>query len=631
MHTIFYVVKLIPSTLSPIMSLAGNISLCCLILQLLSINSVVCVEMKEFHPEERDALLLLRDSVSSDADLHSNWTGPPCIVNRSRWKGITCSNWHVISIDLEGINVVGSLPPMFLQNITFLKQLNLRSNSISGMLPNLTNLVILEQVLLSYNHFTGHIPAEYVELPSLRSLELEENYLEGQIPDFDQPLLTAFNVSYNHLSGPIPETNVLLRFPKSSFDDNSDLCGKPLDKLCPAPPPAPSSAPSPQIIAPSPGEETKKKKLQVWTIALIAAAGGLLLLLLCIAFMFCKKRKRGEEKTRNESAAYTFGVWAQKMSFPERAEDSERLGQLQFFNKELPVFDLDDLLRASAEVLGKGNLGATYKATLETGTVVAVKKLDSMNELSKREFLQQMQLLGKIKHENLVEIISFYYSENEKLVIYEFISDGTLFELLHENRGAGRVPLDWATRMSIIKDIAKGLAFLHNSLSSHKGLHANLKSPNVLIHQHSQGCHSKLTDFGFLPLLSSRKCAEMLAISRSPEFAQGKRITQQADVYCFGIILLEIITGKVPGETLGEDMEEATSDLSEWVRMVVYNDWSTDILDMEILAAKEAHDAMLQLTELALECTDMTPENRPKINQVLRKIEEIEQMKGEND
>ncbi|KAI4351956.1 hypothetical protein L6164_006254 [Bauhinia variegata] len=123
----------------------------------------------------------------------------------------------------------------------------------------------------------------------------------------------------------------------------------------------------------------------------------------------------------------------------------------------------------------------------------------------------------------------------------------------------------------------------------------------------------------------------MLAISRSPEFAQGKRITQQADVYCFGIILLEIITGKVPGETLGEDMEEATSDLSEWVRMVVYNDWSTDILDMEILAAKEAHDAMLQLTELALECTDMTPENRPKINQVLRKIEEIEQMKGEND
>lgn len=119
------------------------------------------------------------------------------------------------------------------------------------------------------------------------------------------------------------------------------------------------------------------------------------------------------------------------MSYSMSTEDPERSGRLEIFNKELPVFDLDDLLRASAEILGKGNLGTTYKATLETGAVVAVKRLDYINGLSKKEFSQNMQLLGRLKHENLVEIISFYYSEEEKLVVNEFIPTCSLFELLH--------------------------------------------------------------------------------------------------------------------------------------------------------------------------------------------------------
>lgn len=112
-------------------------------------------------------------------------------------------------------------------------------------------------------------------------------------------------------------------------------------------------------------------------------------------------------------------------------EDPERRVELEFFYKNTPVFDLDDLLRASAEVLGKGKLGSTYKATLESGLVVAVKRVKNMNGLSKKEFVQQMQLLGKIRHENLVKIVSFYYSREEKLVIYEFLPNGNLFDLLH--------------------------------------------------------------------------------------------------------------------------------------------------------------------------------------------------------
>lgn len=124
--------------------------------------------------------------------------------------------------------------------------------------------------------------------------------------------------------------------------------------------------------------------------------------------------------------------WAEKRRHSwESRGDPERTVALEFFDKDIPVFDLDDLLRASAEVMGKGKLGTTYKATLESGSAVAVKRLKDLNGLGKKEFVQQMQLLGKTRHENLVEIVSFYYSKEEKLVVYEFVPHGSLFELLH--------------------------------------------------------------------------------------------------------------------------------------------------------------------------------------------------------
>lgn len=123
------------------------------------------------------------------------------------------------------------------------------------------------------------------------------------------------------------------------------------------------------------------------------------------------------------------------MGGPEsiEVEDSQRKqDQLEIFDGQIVgTFDLDDLLRASAEVLGKGKLGTTYKTSMESGLTVAVKRLKNMNGLSKKDFIQQMQLLGSIRHENLVRIISFYYSKEEKLIISEFVPSGSLFELLH--------------------------------------------------------------------------------------------------------------------------------------------------------------------------------------------------------
>lgn len=185
--------------------------------------------------------------------------------------------------------------------------------------------------------------------------------------------------------------------------------------------------------------------------------------------------------------------------------------------------------------------------------------------------------------------------------------------------------LDWNTRVSIIKDIAKGMEMLHHSLASQRVPHGNLKSSNVLIQREQNSIRVKLTDYGFLPLVPTHK----LSVVRTPEFGDGKKLTSKADVYCFGILVLEIVTGRVPilstpsSSSSSQSIASTSRDLSGWVRAAVSNDWSTDILDVEILGEKEGYDDMLKLTEIALECTDELPERRPKMSQVFSRVQAI--------
>lgn len=196
--------------------------------------------------------------------------------------------------------------------------------------------------------------------------------------------------------------------------------------------------------------------------------------------------------------------------------------------------------------------------------------------------------------------------------------------MAESRESAGRMAFSWTSRLSIVKEVAEGLVYLHESLASHKVPHANLKSSNILICHNSNSIQVYLTEFGFLPLLTSRKAAlETLSVGRCPEFVQGKKLTHKADVYCFGIVLLEVLTGRrVPPQ---ENTDTSTDDLSDWVRSVVDNDWSTDILDLEIIETKDAHHDMLKLAEIALDCTIVEPDKRPKISQVLTRIQNINQ------
>ncbi|XP_042015727.1 probable leucine-rich repeat receptor-like protein kinase At1g68400 [Salvia splendens] len=555
------------------------------------IQSVTGLETDEFFLDERDALIQLRDLVTSSSNLHVNWTERACIsANQSIWAGVGCSDWHVTHLVLEGIQLTSSLPlpPMLFQNLTFLTKLSFTNNSLHGPLPDLTNLVHLQYVFLSKNNFSGSIPYTYIDLPELTKLELQENELSGQIPPFNQQTLIAFNVSSNQLGGPVPQTRVLQSFPESSYANNLGLCGSiPGMSSCPlAPAPAPSSFQPPARAGGG---------LQPWSIAVIAATA----LLVGLSVLCCYIRK-AKEKDEPEVVGEVY---------KEKADDSETSMKLEFL--ERPVFELDDLLRSAAEVIGRGKLGTTYKAVLDCGSVVAVKRLENVKATSNKEFAQQMQVLGNIKHQNLAEIISFYHSKEEKIIVYDYVDDQSLFTMLHEGQG---IALDWTSRATIINEIATALGHLHRNSASH----GNLKSSNVLIHT-AAGTTApprvRLTDYGLLGIAPP----QMLAAGRTPEAVAGKRLNpRMADVYCLGIVVLEMVTGRA-----AKAAESSGDDLSGWVREAVSIDWSTDIVDMQIVGEREGYEDMLKLTEMALQCTDQSPERRPEISQVLTMIQDI--------
>uniref|UniRef100_A0A0A8ZHM2 Protein kinase domain-containing protein n=1 Tax=Arundo donax TaxID=35708 RepID=A0A0A8ZHM2_ARUDO len=305
-----------------------------------------------------------------------------------------------------------------------------------------------------------------------------------------------------------------------------------------------------------------------------------------------------------------------------RSTDSGKSVELQLFRADRASFDLDELFRSTAEMLGNGRLGITYRVTLDAGPVIVVKRLRNMAHVPRRDFNHTMQVLGKLQHENVVDLVACFYSKEEKLVVYEHVPGFSLFQLLHENRGEGRTPLPWPARLSIAKGMARGLAYLHQTLPYfHRPPHGNLKSSNVLVpfaggksKQQKQHMVPKLTDHGFHPLLPHH--AHRLAAAKCPEFARGsRRLSSRADVYCLGLVLLELVTGKVPVEEDG--------DLAEWARLALSHEWSTDILDVEIVGDRGRHGDMLRLTEVALLCAAVEPDRRPKVQDVVRMIEEI--------
>ncbi|KAJ1431721.1 Protein kinase domain [Sesbania bispinosa] len=584
---------------------------------------------------DRQALLEFSSSVPHAPKLNWNDSTPIC----TSWVGVTCNpnETHVIGIHLPGVGFKGSIPNNSLGKLDALRILSLHSNGLSGNLPSdIFSIPSLQYVNLqhnnfsglipssvspklialdiSFNSFSGSIPPTFQNLRRLTSLYLQNNSISGAIPDFNLPRLKYLNLSYNNLNGSIP--NSINQFPYTSFVGNSLLCGPPLNH-CSAISPSPSPSPVYQPLSPSTSQNqnatTSKKFFGLVSILALAVGGcAFLSLQVLVIFVCCLKRKKSKRSTGGilKGKASCAGKTEISKSFGSGVQEAEK-NKLFFFEGCSYSFDLEDLLKASAEVLGKGSYGTTYKAALEEGTTVVVKRLREV-VVGKKEFEQQMEVVGRIgQHPNVVPLRAYYYSKDEKLLVYNYMPGGSLFALLH-----GRTPLDWESRMKITLGAAKGIASIHTEGGT-RFAHGNIKSSNVLITQEVDGC---ITDVGLTPLMNNPSTMSRANGYCAPEVAQSRKITHKSDVYSFGVVLLEMLTGKTP---LGYAGYNDIVDLPRWVRSVVREEWTAEVFDKELLRGQYVEEEMVQMLQIALACVAKVADNRPTMDEVVRNIEEI--------
>ncbi|TQE02660.1 hypothetical protein C1H46_011729 [Malus baccata] len=479
-------------------------------------------------------------------------------------------------LDLSTNKLNGSIPSIF-GELVGLNFLNLSNNNFSQEIPfQLGKLFHLSQLDLSRNSLDGKIPSEISNMQSLEGLNLSHNNLSGLIPaTFDGMRgLSYIDVSYNHLQGPIPNNKAFQD--AHSFEGNEGLCGNVVG-----------------LESCNKHVSKRKNKRKLVFAIVFPILGAVLLALLAIVFIKTRRKKEpGTEKSDIHDEIFSISHFDGKKLYGEiiRATNG---------------FD-------SIFCIGKGGSGSVYKAKLPSGSIVAVKKLHQKLdgvETSQKEFNNEISALINIRHRNIVKLCGFCSNSQHSFLVYEYLEKGSLASILSKEDEAKE--LDWSRRGRIVKGVAHALSYQHHDCVP-PIVHRDLSSSNILLDYDYEPC---VSDFGTAKLLKpdSSNWSSLAGTYGyvAPELAYTRKVTEKCDVYSFGVLALEVITGKRLGDLISSFSSPSTCE----------NKLLKDVLDQRLPPPTlGVEDELTTIARVAITCRDSRPQSRPTMHMVSQSL-----------
>ncbi|XP_077217679.1 uncharacterized protein LOC143852132 [Tasmannia lanceolata] len=540
-----------------------------------------------------DSLMIRENSFSGELPSRLGRNLTRLEINNNRFVGNIPSEISYsenLTVFTASNNLFSGGIPLGLTALSKLQTLFLDGNQLSGQIPpEIYSWRSLSILNLNSNNLSGRILPTIGSLRNLNSLDLSVNQLSGEIPpELGYLRLSNLNLSSNQLTGEIPTELENLAYDRS-FLNNPSLC-----------------ASNPNLSLSSCYSKTRSKISPQFRAVILVFAGLVPLVVVAAAgFAFFAIRNYRRRKHRRNLATW-------KISYFYRLD-----------------FNESNILRGLTEdnMIGSGGSGKVYRIALGNGSrhIVAVKKIWNNRNLDlklEKEFHAEVEILGKIRHSNIVKLLCCIWSVDSKLLVYEYMEKGSLDSWLHNktNRSMLSVPeqirpLDWPTRLQIAIGAAQGLFYMHHSCTP-PIVHRDVKSSNILLDSEFK---ARIADFGLARMLVRHGEPDTMSVIAgsfgyiAPEYGYTRKVSEKADVYSFGVVLLELVTGR---EASNGDSENTC--LAEWVwHHFQESDSITGVLDGEI--RETCHlDAMNTVLKLGLMCTGTLPSSRPSMKEVLQ-------------
>ncbi|KAF8700218.1 hypothetical protein HU200_034596 [Digitaria exilis] len=502
------------------------------------------------------------------------------------WDHVTCEDNKVITISLSSAGLTGVLSPS-IAKLTTLQQLILEDNSITGGIPQeFGNLSSLTTLNLGRNNLNGLIPDSLGHLAKLQILDLSQNHLSGSIPSsfLNLASLNNINLAYNNLNGEIPQ--YLLQVPQYNYTGNHLNCGQNL------------------ISCEGGSTKTGGSKNSKLKVILGSVAGAVTLIVLGVLLV----------------------LWWQKMRYrPEifidvSGQDDHRLefGQIKRFSwRELQIATNNF---SEQNVLGKGGFGKVYKGVLSgpDSIKIAVKRLLNVESRDgELAFLTEVELISIAVHKNILRLIGFCTTPTERLLVYPFMENLSVASRLRDIK-LNEPALDWSTRMRIALGAARGLEYLHEHCNP-KIIHRDVKAANVLLDGNFEAV---VGDFGLAKMMDIGRNTVTTGLRGTmghiaPEYIKTGRPSVKTDIFGYGVTLLEIVTGE---RAIGFYPEAGEIMLIDRVKLLMERGQLQDSVDGN-LGDLYNFEELEKITQIALLCTQMEPDHRPAMSEVVQMLE----------